>query len=234
MSTRAPTCILCELAQAHLPRNEESFEYIPSQQNHTDLAGCWREYRSSIFPDVNETRRNGLYRTVVKAQRIEERIEDKNMDIVEAEACKELALLEAEIDRHVQDRKGIFADNVKIMLHFDEAHVLTDQDAPSGAVPLVTEDFVLQKKTLYDVFCSILLYFLPNPVFVIFLFTEFYVEHLAPNKPMARSSRFQKNFASVQAPITEAPFYCSDRFPLDVCKVTMEDLSTVEFMTQFG
>ncbi|KAH9926363.1 hypothetical protein B0H21DRAFT_764196 [Amylocystis lapponica] len=56
----------------------------------------------------------------------------------------------------------------------------------------------------------------------------------APVGRQANSARARENAHDLQAPLTEIPFDCSDRFPLRMRNLTMNDLCKMEFMARFG
>ncbi|THH19412.1 hypothetical protein EW146_g1745 [Bondarzewia mesenterica] len=113
---------------------------------------------------------------------------------------------------------------IKLMLYFDEAHVLAQSKAPKN------ED----DKTLYDVLLSCLNDLRSLPMFSIFLSTNSHVAYFAPIQHLARSARARSNNAHLQAPITETPFDCHPSFPIRPNQFTLADVTTVEFMARFG
>jgi hypothetical protein len=145
------------------------------------------------------------------------------LDTISQEAERGLALLLQSIDNSCQSVEGIERNHVKLMLYFDEAHVLREK-IPDDA----------DKKSLYDVLCSCFNFFLPSPIFIIYLSTNSNISQLAPQSSLARSARARENPDALQAPITETPFDCSPELPIKPGKLKLEDLYQTEFMAQFG
>jgi hypothetical protein len=138
-------------------------------------------------------------------------------------AKKQVKLLLQRIDDCCESMEGLKSDHVKLMLYFDEAHVLTK------TVPHDPD-----QKDMYDVLCSCFNLFLSLPVFVIFLSTTSNINKLAPSGSLAKSARARANADALQAPVTETPFDCSSNFPIKPRKFGLGDVSQVEFMAQFG
>jgi hypothetical protein len=120
--------------------------------------------------------------------------------------------------------QGIKNGQVKLILYFDEAHVLSAKTVPHDP----------DGKDMYDVLCSCFNLFLSLPVFVIFLSTVSNIYKLAPSGSLAKSARARANTDALQAPVTETPFDCSPKFPIKPGKFGLEEVSRVEFMAQFG
>ena len=138
---------------------------------------------------------------------------------------RELAVLLKRIDDCCDSMEGLQSSNhVKLMLYFDEAHVLARNK--------VTGD--PEGKDTYDVLCSCFNFFLSFPIFVIFLSTSSNISQLAPSGPLSRSARARNNADALQAPVTEIPFDCSPIFPIIPGKLGLDDVCRVEFMAQFG
>jgi len=136
----------------------------------------------------------------------------------------ELARLLQRIDNCCETMKGFQNNNVKLMLYFDEAHVLAERNVPHDR----------DGKDLYDVLCSCLNNFVPSPIFTIFVSTTSNITQPAPQPPLARSARARAEPGAPQAPVTETPFDCSPRFPIKPRTIKLKDVSEVEFMAQFG
>jgi len=120
--------------------------------------------------------------------------------------------------------EGLASNGVKLMLYFDEAHVLGEkkvQDDPN-------------EKDLFDVLCSCFTFFVSSPIFVIYLSTFSDMGLLAPQGSLAKSARARQNADALQAPITETPFDCSPNLSIKPGKLKLEDLYQIEFMAQFG
>jgi hypothetical protein len=139
-------------------------------------------------------------------------------------AKNEIERLLNRIDQCCTSMEGIQDKNVKLMLYFDEAHVLAEKKVPNDP----------DGKDLYDVLCSCFNLFPTSPIFVIYLSTNSNISQLAPSGPLARSARARDNADALQAPITEIPFDCSSIFPIQSHKLKLEDVCNVEFMAQFG
>ena len=137
---------------------------------------------------------------------------------------KELIQLLKRIDDCCESMDGYENDDVKLMLYFDEAHVLTQRNVPNDPY----------EKNMYDVLCSCLNSFLFFPVFAIFLSTTSNTKELAPARSVATSARAHESSNALQGPITETPFDCSSRFPIALGTLKLRDVSKVEFMAQFG
>ena len=121
--------------------------------------------------------------------------------------------------------EGLRSNNhVKLMLYFDEAHVLAGRRIskdPDG-------------RDTHDVLCSCFNFFLSSPIFVIYLSTSSNIRQLAPSGPLAGSARARDNADALQAPVTEIPFDCSPIFPIIPGRLGLDDVCKVEFMAQFG
>ena len=115
------------------------------------------------------------------------------------------------------------SQRIKLIIYFDEAHPLTK------VVP--TKD---DEKTLYDFLCSCLNHFLAFPIFCIFLSTNSSLAHFASPPALARSARIRGGKAVTHAPITETPFDCSGDLMVKPGELTIKDVSTIQFMAQFG
>jgi hypothetical protein len=142
---------------------------------------------------------------------------------------KELALLLKCIDDCCESMEGLQGSNhVKLMLYFDEAHILAGRRVPEDP----------EGKDTYDVLCSCFNFFLSSPlsspIFVIYLSTSSNISQLAPSGSLARSARARNNADALQAPVTEIPFDCSPIFPIIPGKLGLDDVCKVEFMAQFG
>ena len=139
-------------------------------------------------------------------------------------AKREVKLLLNRIDNCCESMEGFKNGHVKLILYFDEAHVLSAKTVPH------TPD----RKDMYDVLCSCFNLFLSLPIFVIFLSTTSNSYELAPSGSLAKSARARANADALQAPVTETPFDCSPKFPIKPGKIGLNDVSKVEFMAQFG
>ncbi|KAF8579397.1 hypothetical protein K439DRAFT_1525242 [Ramaria rubella] len=140
-----------------------------------------------------------------------------------AEAQREFTQLLSEIDRYVKSPE-LGANDVRVVLYFDEAHILVNTSAPLNP----------DNKDLYDVLCSCFNAFLDEPLFVIYLSTNSHLEKFAPSREMAKSARARENADALQAPITETPFDCAKDLYIRPGKCTLQDICTIEFMSKFG
>jgi len=140
-------------------------------------------------------------------------------------ARDELVQLLECINNCCESMEGLPSSNpVKLMLYFDEPHVLAGRRVPNDP----------DGKDTYDVLCSCFNFFLSSPIFVIYLSTSSNISQLAPSGPLARSARARDNADALQAPVTEIPFDCSPIFPIIPGKLGLDDVCKVEFMAQFG
>jgi len=147
-----------------------------------------------------------------------------DLHAVSREAKFQLARLLQCIDKSCKSIGDYHRNEVKVMLYFDEAHVLAARkvlDDPDG-------------KDMYDVLCSCFNSFVSSPIFVIYLSTTSNISFLAPQGSLARSARARANANDLQAPITETPFDCAPTLRIKPDKLRLEDLYQTEFMAQFG
>ncbi|KAH7917774.1 hypothetical protein BV22DRAFT_1135131 [Leucogyrophana mollusca] len=138
----------------------------------------------------------------------ENRGEPSTVQAAVQEAKSQLEGLLKRIDDNDVARADGKLDNVKLMLYFDEAHVLATRAVFGNA----------DRKDMHDVLCSCLNFFASYPIFAIFLSTESSINRLY----------------ALQAPITETPFDCFPAMEIDPGELKLPDLSTVEFMARFG
>jgi hypothetical protein len=141
-------------------------------------------------------------------------------------ARKELARLLQRIDDCCESMEGFQSNHVKLMLYFDEAHMLAERKVPDDPDGM----------DLYDVLCSCFNIFVTSPIFVIYLSVNFSIRRLIPQpvEPISSSCRFHLDANALQAPVTEIPWDCSSTFPILPGKLKLEDVCKVEFMAQFG
>ena len=139
-------------------------------------------------------------------------------------AKREVELLLKRIDNCCASMKGFKNGHIKLMLYFDEAHVLSAKRVAHDP----------DEKDMYDVLCSCFNLFLSLPIFVIFLSTTSNIHELAPSGSLAKSARARADADALQAPVTETPFDCSPEFPVKPGKLGLKDVCQVEFMAQFG
>jgi hypothetical protein len=142
---------------------------------------------------------------------------------VSQDAKSKLVRLLQTIDGCCESMEGYQSGHVKLMLYFDEAHVLGEKSVEND----------LEGKDMYDVLCSCFNFFLSLPIFIVFLSTNSNVSQLAPRGSMAKSGRARENADALQAPITETPFDCSPKLPIKP-DLKLDDLYGIEFMAQFG
>jgi hypothetical protein len=116
-----------------------------------------------------------------------------------------------------------FSEEVKVILYFDEAHTLSESPRPR-----------LSGKTLYDILCAALNNFVPDSFFVVFLSTTTRLGELPPSHTLAKSARPRENSHHFLAPITETLFNISGTFPVHSQEYTLQQTSTVAFMSNFS
>jgi hypothetical protein len=116
------------------------------------------------------------------------------------------------------------ANEVKVVIYFDESHTLSDVSAPANS----------ENKNLYDVLCSALDHLKSRPLFVIFLSANSHLATLAPSPALARSASAREHSDALQAPITETPFDCAPDLRILPRTLSLEDISDVGFMARFG
>jgi hypothetical protein len=127
------------------------------------------------------------------------------------------------MDRFIAGNGPFPESRVKVVLYFDEAHILSDLPAPRNK----------ESKTLYDVLCSAFDHLRSSSLMVIFLSTNSHLEKLAPSGAMARSARAREHSDSLQAPITETPFDCAPALSVVPKTLTMDATCDLEFMARF-
>jgi hypothetical protein len=142
---------------------------------------------------------------------------------VSQEAERGLSLLLQTIDDSCKSMEGIKSNHVKLMLYFDEAHVLWEKQVPNAS----------DGKNFYDVLCWCFNVFVSSPIFAIFLSTSSHISKLAPQGSLSPSARVYQNLDALQTPITETPFDCSPKLPIKP-GLKLKDLYQTEFMAQFG
>ena len=109
---------------------------------------------------------------------------------------------------------------IKVVIYFDEAHLLTTRETA-------------QSRSVYETLCSSLVELRQLPLFVIFLSTTSSISLLAPPARYQRSSRARMAHG-LHPPITETPFDCHPELPIELRNVTIDSLSTLSFMARFG
>ncbi|KAH9923393.1 hypothetical protein B0H21DRAFT_895174 [Amylocystis lapponica] len=201
------------------------------------LATWWRNYliksndqnvsnRTALYQDAIDTQTRGtIYATpVMNADSLDSAWEGP-LDTAQTRAKEALVLLIDKIT-NLSETPHTSSTAVKLMFYFDEAHMLP--------TTLVKGDS--PEKSLYDVMCSTFdtLRLESTAVFAIFLSTNSSLAKFAPVGRQANSARARENAHDLQAPLTEIPFDCSDRFPLRMRNLTMNDLCKMEFMARFG
>jgi len=128
------------------------------------------------------------------------------------------------IDNRIVGAQQFPANEIKVVIYFDESHTLSDVLAPTNPM----------NKTLYDVLCSALDHLKSRPLFTIFLSTNSHLATLAPSAALARSARALVHSGALQAPITETPFDCAPDLCILPGTLSLEDISDLEFMARFG
>lgn len=119
---------------------------------------------------------------------------------------------------------------VQLLIYFDEsdslAHFIT---------PAITEKGM--PITYYQALLRAINDWAKRDVIAVFLSTNSDMYALAPVATTVPSNRYQTNSDHLPPPIVETPFDCSPNFPLkadDVEKLTLSDVTTLKFITQFG
>ncbi|KAF8575276.1 hypothetical protein K439DRAFT_1665120 [Ramaria rubella] len=149
--------------------------------------------------------------------------EDLDLCVATTEAQHEFTQLLSTIDRYVNSPE-LGVDDVRVVIYFDEADILTNTSVPSNP----------DNTDLYDVLCSCFNAFLGEPLFVIYLSTKLHLEQSAPSRQMASSARAYGYANALQAPINETPFDCAKDLYIRPGKCTLQDICTIEFMSMFG
>ncbi|KIM74200.1 hypothetical protein PILCRDRAFT_828491 [Piloderma croceum F 1598] len=193
--------------------------YKTKQPTYAALARSWRKH---LDDDQNRAR---IYREAMngprtdvssKSQAKQWSLHPPSVRAASDEAKKQLARLLKCINDRCKSLEGFQNGHVKLMLYFDEAHVLTEKTVSGG-------------QNMYNVMCSCFNFFLSSPIFVIYLSTDSSICGLTYPGSLDISRR-----VPLQAPVTETPFDCSPMFPIKPGKLVLEDLCEVEFMAQFG
>lgn len=112
----------------------------------------------------------------------------------------------------------------RVLLYFDEAHVLAEEEVIPGSAP----------KFRLDVLFAQLDELRHKPLFALFLSTQLNLDHLAPASSFARSARYRSSAHHLHPPITETPFDCFDTYRLVPSRLTLTMLYDVVFMALFG
>jgi hypothetical protein len=211
--------------------SDEVQELFPKVSSYVALANAWRSHlqednnRSRIYGmAVRKCTSNDLMHLKQAHPVPDSSFDPADLHAVSREAKFQLARLLQCIDKSCKSIGDYHRNEVKVMLYFDEAHVLAARkvlDDPDG-------------KDMYDVLCSCFNRFLSSPIFVIYLSTTSNISFLAPQGSLARSARARANANDLQAPITETPFDCAPTLRIKPDKLRLEDLYQTEFMAQFG
>ncbi|KAG8987052.1 hypothetical protein FRB93_004944 [Tulasnella sp. JGI-2019a] len=123
-------------------------------------------------------------------------------------------------EKHKAANAIIKENDVEIIVYFDEAHVLHPENSDDRP-----EDATL------NALCSSFTSFVQQPIFFIFLSSQSSLSCSTPSSgPMVRARYAQ----DLQALISETPFDCSPLFPVALEGLSLQTVSTVEFMAQFG
>lgn len=130
------------------------------------------------------------------------------------------SLLDA-INQHME-KEPMPSNAAKLVMYFDEAHVLTTK--PAGKT----------LRTLYNALCSALSHFYQQSLFVIFLSATSQLYGFAPPTKGIRLAHALSASASIQAPITEVPFDCFLGFLICQNELKLAQLSDIGFMAWFG
>ncbi|KAF8590094.1 hypothetical protein K439DRAFT_1657646 [Ramaria rubella] len=210
---------------------EEVLRELVALYTQKDTAASYEALATSWNVHLQGGARSTLYRTVIEGanknwQNFEETVKEyqnQHAGILSHEldpvcvraasymATRKLDDLLTTIDRYiaheeVQKSKGQSPEPVKLVIYFDEAHVLA---ADTKSLTTNPDD-----KYLYDILCSCFNYFLGRSIFFIFLSTNTSIDVFAPSSSMARSARMRDNIDTLQAPITEVPFDCAPESPV--------------------
>ncbi|KAH9948097.1 hypothetical protein B0H21DRAFT_735354 [Amylocystis lapponica] len=191
------------------------------------LATWWRSYLSGGPP--GNSHRKQLYYDLVNALQVEEQeykgvYSATNGNGTMGTAKTALQDLLEMIGSRIIDKRTIPQDGVKLVLAFDDAQALSPR-VPSkftdDDVPLDHLCAAIAELSGYPghQLCAI---FISRSALARFPLTE----------PKPDSRRLKRDV--LQAPWGQIPFDCSDRFPLSSSPVTLDELGTVEFLTQFG
>jgi hypothetical protein len=135
----------------------------------------------------------------------------------------EFDALSTAIDQCIKPGGSLCSDYFKIVMYFDESHVLSEKSASFDRD---------HKKSLMDVLCAAVNHLRSRPFFVIFLSTNSHLHSLAPSGHFAKSAQAREHWESLQAPITEVPFDCTPNLDVDADVMTLADTSTLEFMAR--
>jgi hypothetical protein len=141
-----------------------------------------------------------------------------NLDVLVRHAAskmakQELAWLFQTIDG-LHKSKDAQNNYVKLVLYFDEAHVLPERK--------IADDPDQRDACGAMCWCFTNIRYFP-----------FDKLQYKPGSP-ARSVRARENAVALQVPITEIPFDCFPKFPIKSHSLTLKDVSAVDFMAQFG
>jgi hypothetical protein len=154
--------------------------------------------------------------------------EDPDHINYDVENIKEYAASESarqELNRLITKLNRRFeTDKIKIVIHVDGAHTLTESK------PKIGDD----GKSLYDHLSSCLNRFFAYPIFAIFLSINSSLVEFAAPRALAKSSCIRGDNAVTHPPITETPFDCVEDFIVNPGTLTMRDTSEIPFMAQFG
>ncbi|GBE82951.1 hypothetical protein SCP_0413380 [Sparassis crispa] len=125
------------------------------------------------------------------------------------------ALIEA-IDGKVIDLSSIGRNDVKVVFYFD------------GADDTLFKARHLNSGIHLHPFCTCLARISVSALLTVFLSTDADIAPLPPVSGPFIAGSFR------QAPITETPFDCSPAFPLRAATLTLQDITSLHFLAQFG
>ncbi|KAF8573314.1 hypothetical protein K439DRAFT_1625165 [Ramaria rubella] len=211
---------------------EEVLRELVALYTQKDTAASYEALATSWNVHLQGGARSTLYKTVIEGanknwQNFEETVKEyqnqhaefdlsHEVDPVSLRAASHMATQKLDdllttIDRYishkeVQKAKRQSPEPVKLVIYFDEAHVLAADTKPLTTNP--------DDKYLYDILCSCFNYFLGRSIFFIFLSTNTSIDVFAPSSSLARSARMRDNIDTLQAPITEVPFDCAPESPV--------------------
>ncbi|KAF8576190.1 hypothetical protein K439DRAFT_1664731 [Ramaria rubella] len=185
---------------------EEVLRELVALYTQKDTAASYEALATSWNVHLQGGARSTLYKTVIEGanknwQNFEETVKEYQNQHAEFDLSHEI-----HIAQKVQKAKRQSPEPVKLVIYFDEAHVLAADTKPLTTNP--------DDKYLYDILCSCFNYFLGRSIFFIFLSTNTSIDVFAPSSSLARSARMRDNIDTLQAPITEVPFDCAPESPV--------------------
>ncbi|KAG9023609.1 hypothetical protein FRB95_012722 [Tulasnella sp. JGI-2019a] len=117
----------------------------------------------------------------------------------------------------------IMENDVEIIVYFDEAHVLHSENSDGSP-----DDATL------NALCSSFTAFVQRPIFFIFISSRPSLFRSTPSSGLMVHSAQARYAEDLQTPISETPFDYSPLFPVTLWELSLQTVSTVEFMAQSG